>query len=591
LDLDKHQKIKTIHDATFLGYFASTINRLKETIMKFNIFASILVILSVILYGEIVLKNNNTKERKDYEEYLIDEYEKINKLPIKEGKKIAKADRPDIAAIQNYYMTIDPYLKRVPTERLQQAYYITKKQQAQNDLKALNNLIWEEIDSDMGGRTRALMWDPNDPLSKKAWAGGVTGGLWFNNDVTSQSSSWTPISDLWDNLAISCICYNPNNTDEFYVGTGEAQTAITIYRESSGRGAGIWKTIDGGITWDLLSSTSDFAYVTDITVRNESGNSVIYAGVVSGVYKGSVHQSTPTDGLYRSDDGGTTWTQVLPNIPGETTPYAPADIEQTADGRLFVGTSGNLNGDGGATILYSDLGTSGSWTIFDNYKSTIEFDPVYNIPGRVILAASPSNANVVYALIGAGSTTETSEGFGTYIGKYIIRTDNKGASWTEKNIPPDESNRNWAYLSWHAMTGAVDPNNEDKLFIGGLDLYASDDGSNSWSKVSDWVLMYYGGGDEYVHGDHHAIKFKPGSSSEVIHGSDGGVFYASTANQSSPIYKEASKGYNTLQFYTCAIDPQAGSENYVGGLQDNGTLIYQGNPLSPNDMISVASIA
>ncbi len=555
--------------------------------MKFNIIASILVVLSVILYGEIVLKNkNNDKDRKNHEKFLLNEYEKVHALPIKEGKNIPKADRPDLAAIQNYYMTIDPYLKRVPTERLQYAYLQTNKIQKQIDSKALNSLIWEEVNSNMGGRTRALMWDPNDIQGKKAWAGGVTGGLWYNNDVTNQTSAWTPISDLWDNLAISCITYDPNNNDIFYVGTGEAQTAITIYRESSGRGAGIWKTSDEGNTWNLLPSTSDFAYVTDIVVRNESGNSVIYASVVSGVYKGVVHQSMPTDGLYRSDDGGNTWNQVLPNIPGESIPYAPSDIELLADGRIFVGTSGNINGEGGATILFSDTGTLGTWTIFENYKFTIEFDPIYNIPGRVILASSQSNANVIYALIGAGSNTETSEGFGTYIGKYIIRSDDKGANWTEKNIPPDESGRNWASLSWHAMTAAVDPNNENKLFIGGLDLHSSVDGANSWTKVSDWVLMYYGGGDEYIHADQHTVKFKQGSSSEVIFGCDGGVFYTSTANLSPPIFKEASTGYNTLQFYTCAMDYQSGSTFYLGGLQDNGTLLYQGNPLSPTDMVT-----
>lgn len=556
--------------------------------MRAKVIISILVIISVILYGEIVLRpvEKRNVERKNYEEFLKNEYQKVSQLPIKEGKNVPKADRPDLAAIQNYYMTLDPNLKRVPTERLQDAYSQMKSLQKEINLKAINSLIWEEVNSDMGGRTRAIMWDPNDILGKKVWAGGVTGGLWYNNDITNQASSWTPISDLWDNLAISCIAFDPNNTNIFYVGTGEAQTAITIYRESSGRGAGIWKTQDGGITWNLISSTSDFAYVTDIVVKDEAGASVIYAGVVSGVYKGAVHQSVPSDGLYRSVDGGSTWTQVLPNIPAESVPYSPSDIEISADGRIFVGTSSNINGDGGATILYSDLGTIGSWTIFDNYKNLIETDPTYNIPGRVILASSNSNANVIYACIGAGSTSQTSEGFGTYIGKFIIKTDNKGTTWNQKNIPADESGRNWAYLSWHAMTIAVDPNNENKLFIGGLDAHSSNDGATSWTRVSDWTLMYYGGGDEYLHADQHAIKFKLGSSSEVLHSCDGGVFYTSTANTPTPIYKEASKGYNTLQLYTCDIQNITGSEIYIGGLQDNGTLLYQGNPLSPADMVT-----
>ncbi len=556
--------------------------------MKFNIIASILVVLSVILYGEIVLKkkNKNLEKRQEYENFLIQEYDKITTHTINLKNNIQKSDRPDLAAIQNYYMTIDPELKRVPTERLYQAFNDMKKIQQKLNDKAVNNLIWEEVPSDMGGRTRALMWDPNDSQQKKVWAGGVTGGLWYNNDITNASSSWIPISDFWDNLSISSIAYDPNNTNIFYAGTGEAQTAITIYRESSGRGAGIWKTQDGGQTWSHINSTSNFAYVTDIVVRNESGTGVIYAGVVSGIYKGSVYQSLPSDGLYRSDDGGSTWTQVLPDIPGSNVPYAPADIEICADGRIFVGTSANINGEGGATILYSDSGTAGTWTVYDNYKTLIESNPTYNIPGRIVLASSKTNPDVIYACVGAGSLTQTSEGFGTYIGKYIIKTEDKGNTWLQKNIPADESGRNWAYLSWHAMSIAVDPNNDNKLFIGGLDVHASNDGANSWTKVSDWVLMYYGGGNQYIHADQHAIRFKPGSSNEVIHACDGGVFYTSTANTTTPVYIEASKGYNTLQFYTCAIRNQAGSTDYLGGLQDNGTLLYQSNPLTPADMIT-----
>ncbi len=165
-------------------------------------------------------------------------------------------------------------------------------------------------------------------------------------DITNPGFLWIPVNDLWDNLAISCITADPNNLQIFYVGTGEASTAVTIYRESSGRGVGIWKTTDGGKTWSLLPSTGNFAYVTDIKVRNEDGNSVIYAGVVSGNYKGSNHQSIPSDGLYRSENGGSSWIQVLPDITGLSVPYAPSDIEIGTDGRIYIGTGRNLESSG-----------------------------------------------------------------------------------------------------------------------------------------------------------------------------------------------------------------------------------------------------
>ena len=263
----------------------------------------------------------------------------------------------------------------------------------------------------------------------------------------------------------------------------------------------------------MLSSTEDFAYVTAVVVRYEAGSSIIYAGVVSGVYYGT-HESFPSDGLYRSADGGISWEQVLPNIYNESTPYAPSDIEVGADGRIFVGTMKNLDGEGGAVILYSDSGLSGSWTIFNDYQNIIEGDDTYNIPGRVVLASAPSNENVVYAVIGSGYLNQY--GFNYSHGNYILRSTNKGVTWQERNTPDDYDDHGWATLAWHALTIAVDPNDHNHLFVGGLDLHRSTNAGNSWTKLSDWALMYYGGGDQYLHADHHSITFKPGSSDDIL---------------------------------------------------------------------------
>jgi hypothetical protein len=97
--------------------------------------------------------------------------------------------------------------------------------------------------------------------------------------------------------------------------------------------------------------------------------------------------------------------------------------------------------------------------------------------------------------------------------------------------------------------------------------------------------MYYGGGDDYVHADQHNIQFQPESYTKALFSSDGGIFLTNTANYSSPVFIERSQGYNTLQFYSCAIHPLANFTQYLGGLQDNGTVKYNGTPLDINDMI------
>ena len=205
-----------------------------------------------------------------------------------------------------------------------------------------------------------------------------------------------------DNLSVSQIIYDPLDTETFYVATGEANTALITYRESSSRGIGIWKSNDAGLTWSLLPSTADFQYVTDMAAKQVNNEVEIYASVVSGTYQGQNHESAPSDGLFKSLNGGQTWTQVLPNIPSTDIPYSPSDIEITASGNIIVGTMKNLDGDGGAVILTSTTGDSDSWSISNQYQQLIESNSNYNIPGRIIFSSCASNPNIIYGVVGSG---------------------------------------------------------------------------------------------------------------------------------------------------------------------------------------------
>ncbi len=553
--------------------------------MKKLLFPSIIAI-AILASSMVVIEHHfNGSDRDSFEEYLLSIAKDFKvRIDQKDDEKKKFADDPDVAAFQDYLKTVDPETKRVPFERLIEAYETTKKIQQDQAISrsADYSMIWSGSPANMGGRTRAFMMDPNDPAGQKAWAGGVTGGLWYNDDVTNDQSSWVPADDFWPSLAINSICSDPNDPMTFYVGTGEAQTAMQQYRSSCGLGIGILKSIDGGLTWNILIATEEFKFITDIVVRDENGSSVIYAGVSSGLYMEEQHISMPSDGLFRSTDGGLNWQQVFPDIDGFNVPYIPSDIEIASDGRIWIGSFPNIDSEGGGIILYSDEGTAGSWTIYDDYKTIIEQESPFNVPGRVMLSSCKSFPNVVYAAIASGAQG----GFMAYECYHIIHTFDTGQNWQEYNIPDGYSTLNWAYIAWHALVISVDPNDPETVWCGGLDVHRSTDWGQNWTTLTDWTLMYSGGGPDYVHGDIHRIEFYKGTSDDIIFSTDGGIFETDMGTEPIPVFFERNNSYNTLQYYTCALTPDAGEQLTLGGCQDNCTLYYDGQPITVEDVMS-----
>jgi len=539
-----------------------------------------LLLLHALLFLTADKELNESKVyREIYESFLNRQMKYFFPETLSENESFVRPDRPDLAAFQDYLMTLDPNTGTVPSYRLREVDLSVERKNEVTKADMIASMDWEMVPARVGGRTRALMYDPLNTSLNKVWAGSVTGGLWFNQDITSAISSWNVVEDIPAGTSISCITYDPLDKEKFYVATGEPQTAVTIYRESSGVGHGIWKSDDAGNTWKLLSSTIDFAYVTDMIIRIENDTSVIYAAVVSGLYKGEYQRSMPADGLYRSKDDGETWEQVLPDIPSTKSPYAISDIELSSNGRIFLGTMRSIDGLGAGLILYSDDGNT--WNVYEDYKHVIEssLDFTSNIPGRVMLATAPSDSTVVYAVFAGGGYNDA--GF-LYLRAFgILRSEDCGESWSDVSMPVADGS--WAYIAWHALEIAVNPSNPDHVYVGGLDLFRSLNGGETWNRISYWNTYY---GTPYVHADQHNIQFKPGSDSEFIVGNDGGVFYTPYATASNPDFYERNNNYNTVQYYTCAIHPQAGKGFYLGGTQDNGTFRYFNNPVSNNDMIS-----
>lgn len=532
--------------------------------------------------------NQGKDPRAAYEEFLREEAQVFANLDMDEILDKPKMDRPDLAALSDFFKTVDPELKTVPKWRSIEAYNALKAQPSQ--LKSgLETLEWTHHPTDMGGRTRTMMFDPNDPNHAKVWTGAVTGGLWVSEDAIG-GQPWQPVNDFYSNLSISSLTYDPNNTTTFFAGTGESQTALIIYRESSGRGSGLYRSDDAGATWNLIPSTKDWAYVNDVIVRDEDGQSVVYAAVSSGTYKGQMHTSEPSDGLYRSADNGESWTQVLPLVPSGNRPYAPSDIQLNGDGsRMFVGTTYHWDDrEGAASILYSDNGTD--WTVIPDYYNLIVDgyslgNRTYHYPGRVMLSASPNTPGTLYALVAAGYVR--SDQFIGYDCAMILKTTDGGQTWEQKSVAMRGGDNTFAYLAWHALAVTVSPYNPNMVWIGGLDVWRTTNGGDSWTKYTDWAEMYGNGASDYVHADIHHVLYKPGSDTDLLIATDGGIFGTRSASAQTPYFFEVNRNFSTLQYYSGAIHPAAGAVHFMGGLQDNGTMFYKAN-VTPTftDMLS-----
>lgn len=532
--------------------------------------------VSIAIICLVISAGLKAQQIKHYSRTVKKTEKKLNKI----AKSRAKGDMdgansvtPDLYWIQEFIATMNPELKRPTPEVLLNAL-----DQLNSSNKTLYGAMpgasvtpWvERGPNNVGGRTRALAWDPWSSNGKKVWAGGITGGLWYNDDITNANSSWQHVSSLWGNLSISAIAFDPVNAGTIYVGTGEGYGSNT----STSRGYGIWKSTDSGQTFNRLTNTSTYYYVNDLVVRNESGNSVVYAAVDANYFGGN-WQGLTSYGLFRSTNGGSSWTNVIPNA-ANSAKYAIADLELDASNNLWAGTRENPysgTDKGGGRVLFSSSGTS--WTV----KYTLT-----GRRGRVELACAPQNANLVYAVFEYQQKCDT-----------ILVTHNAGGNWSKLAKPSDADLQitKWDFTrnqAWYDLIMAVDPNDTNTLVLGGIDLFRSTNGGSSWSQISKWsnnknlnTLNC-----SYVHADQHEIAFKPGSSSTCIFGCDGGVFYTSNlaSAASSNVISERNKDYITSQFYWGDLAATKGSNYLLGGMQDNGSVVLNSSGLGSGTAVT-----
>ncbi len=428
----------------------------------------------------------------------------------------------------------DPATGKVPWDKLLLAKQATEQIKAGIAPNRINALSWIERGPDgdfygpqgnsrppgqqTGGRIRAVMVDSLDPTRKTVWAGGVDGGLWKTTDITASPASWTLINDFLPNLAVAEICQDPRPgfRNIMYFCTGES-----FGNADAVQGVGVFKSIDAGATWSFLPSTSSYVNGTRIICD----------------FQGNVYLGTRGNGLLRSTDGGTSWTNITPTGLGNN--ICDLKISTTAGpGRLHV-TVGIFSAGG---YRYTDIpATVSSGTGWDQPVTPFTF-----FSQRTEIGI---NGNTLYVLPCNAS----------YQVPTIWKSTDGGANWAATTAQPAG---NWANgQGWYDLSVGINPADPNQVIVGGLDCFRTTNGGTSWTKISSWV----GVAGPYVHADQHNVQWWDGGT-KLVFGCDGGIHFSSDGGNT---ITDRNKGLRLKQFYSVAIHP-AQTNYFLAGAQDNG---------------------
>ncbi|MFK7948192.1 MAG: T9SS type A sorting domain-containing protein [Saprospiraceae bacterium] len=447
-----------------------------------------------------------------------------------------KLMRIEKAFEQRYNAIKDPITGEVPSNELLRVYDYARTLEAQGQLRNgdLATAKWlERGPYQIGGRTRAILIDKNDPERKTVWSAGVSGGLWKSEDITGTEPNWEIVDDYLQNLTICAITQNPNNPQEMYFGTGEG-----YFGANSFRGQGIWKSSDGGENWTYLQSTN---------------NSTFYFTIRLEVHPLSGHLFAATlNGLMRSTDGGNSWQKVIGSgIGGSATRDDITDLEIASDGTMYA-SSGHRYG-GTSRVYVSSAGAAaggaGDWQILNNFPLGRR---------RIELAVSESNPNVIYSI-----STGTNGSIGMH------KSITAGQAWTSMSGPTFTYNDQ----AWYNLTIEVDPKNENRVVTGVLTNAISVDGGINWSSIPS-----NNSGSDNIHVDQHTIVYDDLNSDNLYLGNDGGIYACRNATNppSGMKWINRNQRYNVTQFYACAIHPGLYEDYFLAGAQDNGTQRFDG---------------
>lgn len=454
--------------------------------------------------------------KSEYEESIVGVIDEINQLRV--NQITGKVDFKDVVEARN--ATLKAQTRRVA-----------------KDLK------WEELGPDnVGGRTRAIVIDRNDPSIM--YMGAVSGGIWKS---TTRGTSWKKIGDDLANINVVSITQAANG--DIYYGTGEGGF-VAVRGDKNGtpgfEGDGIFKSTDAGASFTRLTSTASSLWENVHKMASDpSDPDRIYA--------------CNNGGFFVSTNGGQSWTKPAGQVG------VSKDVQVADNGHvyIYIGNSIYKSTDKGNSLTKTGFNTSGT-------------SPTYSV-GRLTIAISPQDANYVYTLI--------ADNAGKLEG--LSRTTNGGDNWetlVEGGPVYAEIFGTGNGQGEYDNIITVDPSNKNRVFMGGV-------GLAEWDNVRGYTLIASTFASRinpsYVHADKHEMIWDRTANPPILWiGTDGGLYRSANMNNSSYNYtfSEQNRGYITTQYYGVAA---AEDGTVMGGTQDNGTQLINGSGNTPQSAVRV----
>lgn len=399
---------------------------------------------------------------------------------------------------------------------------------------------WESVGpTNVGGRMTSLAYAPRKPNT--IWAGAAGGGVWKSEDGGQQ---WRALWHSQPTLNVGSVAVDPANPAMVYCGTGEANLSADSYP-----GVGVFRSTDGGDTWQILAPAETTGLPTRIgcLVVDPFDSTHLCLG-------GVTHTTGGSDGMFVSRDGGLTWGRQT--FPGNG-PYRCHAIvfHPTARDTLFATVAAR----GAQSGIWRSTNGGASWThLRKGLPSSEKMD-------RTSLAIAPSRPSVIYAI-----TSTLKEGV---LG--VFRSDNGGNTWT--NFAGTHFRKEGQMTYGNAI--AVHPTDPDHVLCGGVDLHLTRDGGKTWIQTTKWDAKP--GKPNYAHADHHCLVMPVEQPGLVYDMNDGGMDLSLDGGLR---WVNRSNGLVTSMFYDIDV-AQSDGRMFGGGLQDNGTNVTTSG--GPDDFVEI----